>query len=91
LGGASPLGHGSPAPAIEGLSGDQRLFLGWCSRWRRKLRANALREKASDDVHSPAQFRVIGPVRNIDAWYSAFGVQRGDQLYIEPRDRARIW
>jgi putative endopeptidase len=82
---------GAPAPVIDGLSGDQRVFLGWSSRWRRKLRDDALREQASADVHAPAEFRVIGPVRNIDAWYSAFGVQPVDRLYLEPQERARIW
>ena len=43
------------------------------------------------DPHSPAEFRVIGPVRNIDAWYEAFDVQPGDKYYLAPEDRVRIW
>jgi putative endopeptidase len=82
---------GAPAPVIDGLSGDQRVFLGWSSRWRRKLRADSLRQQVSADVHAPAEFRIIGPMRNIDTWYSAFGVQPGDRLYLEPQERARIW
>ena len=82
---------GATAPIIEGLSGDQRVFLGWSSRWRRKLRDDALRGQVSADVHAPAAFRIIGPVRNIDTWYSAFGVQPGDKLYLRPEERARIW
>ena len=82
---------GTTAPVLDGLSGDQRVFLGWSSRWRRKLRSDALRQQVSADVHAPAAFRVVGPVRNIDAWYSAFQVQPGDRLYLKPEERARIW
>jgi putative endopeptidase len=43
------------------------------------------------DVHSPYAFRVIGPMRNVDAWYAAFGVKPGDTYYLAPQDRVRIW
>jgi putative endopeptidase len=82
---------GQPAPLIEGLSGDQRFFLAYAQVWREKYRDGALRELVMSDVHSPSQFRVNGPLPNIDAWYSAFGVQPGDKLYIRPEERVRIW
>jgi putative endopeptidase len=83
--------YGKPAPVIDGLTGDQRVFLGWASRWRRKTRDEALRGQIVTDVHAPAPFRVSGPVRNIDAWYTAFRIEPGDRLYLGPQDRARIW
>jgi len=83
--------HGTPAPVVDGLTGDQRVFLGWASRWRRKQRDDALRQQVASDVHAPARLRVNGPVRNIDDWYAAFGVKPTDQLYLAPQDRARIW
>jgi putative endopeptidase len=83
--------QGQPAPVIDGLSGDQRFFLAYAQVWREKYRDGALRELVMSDVHSPSQFRVNGPLPNIDAWYSAFGVQPGDQLYIRPDERVRIW
>jgi putative endopeptidase len=83
--------NGAPAPVIDGLTGDQRVFLGWASRWQRKQRDDALRRQVATDVHAPASFRVSGPVRNIDAWYPAFSVQSGDRLYLKPEDRARVW
>jgi putative endopeptidase len=43
------------------------------------------------DVHSPDNFRVNGPLPNIDAWYTAFGVQPGEKLYLKPEERVRIW
>jgi putative endopeptidase len=82
---------GQPAPVIDGLSGDQRFFLAYAQVWREKYRDGALRELVMSDVHSPAQFRVNGPLPNIDAWYTAFEVQPGDKLYIKPEDRVRIW
>jgi len=83
--------HGKPAPVIDGLSGDQRVFLGWAQVWRGKLTDDAIRRQVTSDPHSPRAFRVNGPVRNMDAWYQAFGVQSGDQLYLQPADRVRIW
>jgi putative endopeptidase len=82
---------GKPAPVIDGLSGDQRFFLSWAQVWRAKYREGVLREQVLSDVHSPAYFRVNGPVRNVEAWYQAFNVQPGDKLYIKPEDRVSIW
>jgi putative endopeptidase len=82
---------GQPAPVIDGLTGDQRFFLSWAQVWRTKYRDGVLREIVMSDVHSPAQFRVNGPLPNIDAWYQAFGVQPTDKLYIKPADRVSIW
>jgi putative endopeptidase len=82
---------GRPAPLIEGMTGDQRLFLAWGQKWRRKNRDDALRAQTATDTHSPARFRAIGPVRNIDAWYRAFDVQPGDRFYLPPEKRVHIW
>ena len=82
---------GRPAPVIDGLSGDQRVFLGWAQAWCGLTREAALRRQVVSDPHSPRMYRVNGVVRNIDAWYDAFGVQPGDKLYVPPADRVRIW
>jgi predicted metalloendopeptidase len=82
---------GQPAPVIDGLTGDQRFFLSWAQVWRAKYREGSLRELVMSDVHSPAYFRVNGPLPNIDAWYAAFHVQPADKLYIKPEDRVSIW
>ena len=83
--------HGRPAPVIDGFTGDQRVFLGWAQAWRGKARDDYVRKQVVSDPHSPRAFRVIGPMRNIDAWYAAFGVQSGDAYYLAPYDRVRIW
>jgi len=82
---------GKPAPVLDGLSGDQRVLIGWAQAWRGKLRDDAVRQQVVSDPHAPRQFRVNGVVRNIDAWYDAFGVKPGDKLYVAPADRVRIW
>ena len=82
---------GRPAPVLDGLTGDQRVFLGWAQAWRGKLRDDAMRKLGASDPPSPRQFRVNGPVRNIDEWYAAFGVEADDRLYLAPEDRVRIW
>jgi putative endopeptidase len=83
--------HGKPAPVINGLTGDQRVFLGWAQVWTSKIRDDALRQQVVTDPHSPAQYRVNGVVRNIDAWYRAFDVKPGEALYLTPEARVRIW
>ncbi len=82
---------GKPAAVLDGMNGDQRFFLGLAQVWRTKMREAALRNQVATDPHSPAKFRTIGPVRNMDAWYSVWSVQPGQKLYIAPEGRARIW
>ncbi len=83
--------NGAEAPVINGLTGDQRVFLGWAQVWRNNSRDEALRQQVTVDPHAPAQYRAAVPPRNIDAWYAAFGVQPGDEQYLAPEARARIW
>ena len=83
--------HGATAPVIDGLSGDQRFFRAYAQSWRGKGRDDYIRQLTTSDPHSFRKFRVNGVVRNIDAWYDAFNVQPGDQLYVEPTKRARVW
>ena len=59
--------------------------------WREKVRDDREKELITSDFHSPAHFRVNGPLRNVDAWYDAFGVKPGDPLYVAPDQRVRIW
>jgi len=83
--------HGQPAPVIDGLTGDQRVFLGWAQAWRGKVTDDFVRKQVVSDPHSPRQFRVNGVVHNIDAWYASFGVKPGEKLYVAPGARVHIW
>ncbi len=82
---------GRPAETLDGYSGDQRFFLGWAQAWRALIRDEALRNQVLTDPHSPAIYRCNGTVRNMDAWYTAFNVTEGDDLYLAPADRVTIW
>jgi putative endopeptidase len=83
--------NGQSAPVIDGNTGDQRVFLGWAQVWREKIRDDAAKQHAVSDPHSPAHFRVNGPLRNVDAWYAAFDIKPGDPLYVPPEQRVKIW
>jgi putative endopeptidase len=83
--------HGRPAPVIDGLTGDQRVFLGWAQDWRSKLREEALRRQIATNPHSPDPLRVNGVVHNVPGWYDAYGVKPGDKLYLAPDQRVKIW
>ncbi|OHD02046.1 MAG: peptidase M13 [Sphingopyxis sp. RIFCSPHIGHO2_01_FULL_65_24] len=82
---------GKEAPVIDGLTGDQRFFLAFAQAWRDKAREDSIKQQVASDPHSPARWRIIGPVRNVDAWYTAFGVDAGAKYYLKPADRTKIW
>jgi predicted metalloendopeptidase len=82
---------GKEAPVIDGLTGDQRFFLSYAQSWKTKYTPERLRDMTVSNVHSPAEYRVNGVVRNFDAWYAAFNVKPGDKLYLPPAERARPW
>ncbi|TWT82008.1 Neutral endopeptidase [Planctomycetes bacterium CA13] len=82
---------GKEADVIDGLTGDQRFFLGWSQIWRRLYRNQELLKRLITDPHSPSEYRVNGIVRNMDAWYEAFNIKPNDPLYLEPEERVRIW
>ena len=83
--------HDQQAPVLAQLSGEQRFFLSWAQAWRTLYRDQSLRNQTMSDPHSPSMYRVNGVVRNVDAWYEAFGVKPDDKLYLPPGERVRIW
>jgi putative endopeptidase len=82
---------GKPAPVIDGLTGDQRFFMGFGQVWRSKMRDAAQIQQVKTDPHSPGQFRANGTMMNQPAFYEAFGVKQGDKMYLAPQDRVTIW
>ncbi|GED96155.1 M13 family metallopeptidase [Gordonia crocea] len=78
-------------PVIDGMTGEQRLFYSWAQIWRSKTRDEEAIKRLAIDPHSPPEFRCNGVLRNVDAFYDAFDVEPGDDLYLEPAQRVRIW
>ena len=83
--------NGEEAPVIDGLTGDQRFFLGYAQIWRGMEREESLRNRVMTANHPPSEFRLNNSVRHSDAWYEAFGVTEDDALYLPPEERVRIW
>ncbi len=81
---------GKSAPTIDGYSGDQRFFLGFGQVWRNKYREANLQQRLTTDPHTPGHFRPY-VVRNLDAWYAAFGAKPGEKFYLSPAERVKVW
>lgn len=81
---------GKPAPVLGGYTGDQRFFLGYGQVWRTKYRDANLLQRLTTDPHTPGNFRPY-VVRNLDAWYAAFGAKPGQKFYLAPADRVKVW
>lgn len=76
---------------IDGFTQPQRFFINWATIWRTKYRDEALRKQMKTDPHSPGMYRAIGPIANMDAFYAAFDIQEGDELYVPKEHRIKIW
>ena len=82
---------GREAPIIEGLTGDQRFFMGWAQIWRRKYRDAELERRLVIDPHAPSRFRVIGVLSNMPEFYEAFGIEPEDGMFRPAEKRVKIW
>ena len=81
---------GKPAKVIDGLTGEQRFFLGFGQVWRNKYRDATLQRQLTTDPHTPGHFRPY-VVRNVDAWYDAFKPKAGEKYVLSPEQRVHIW
>lgn len=81
---------GKAAAVIGGFTGDQRFFIAFAQSWATKMRDETMRSRLATDGHAPGTYRAL-TVRNIDAWYTAFGVKPGDKLYLAPQQRVKVW
>ena len=82
---------GKESPVIDGLTGDQRFFMGFAQIWRSKSRDESLRNQLLTNPHSPGPYRAFVPLVNNDAFLRTFNVQAGDGMYRAPADRVKIW
>ena len=83
--------NGKKAPVIDGLTGDQRFFMGYAQIWRSKIVEKSMRNRVATDPHSPGEFRALGSLSNMNEFYDAFDVKEGDAMYIAPEKRVKIW
>jgi putative endopeptidase len=74
----------------HGFTADQQFFIAFGQNWASKARPAALRQQVLTDPHAPAEYRA-DTVRNLDEWYTAFGIQPGQTLYLTPPERVKIW
>ena len=83
--------EGKEAPVIDGLTGDERFFIGFTQIWRAKIKEESMRNRVATDPHSPAKFRSLGALSNMPQFYTTFDVKEGDAMYIAPEKRVKIW
>ncbi|HNW97904.1 MAG TPA: M13 family metallopeptidase [Bacteroidales bacterium] len=76
---------------IANLTPAQRFFLGYALAWMVNERPEATANQVRSNEHSPAKFRVIGPLSNMPEFYEAFGVKEGDAMWLPENSRIRIW
>jgi putative endopeptidase len=76
---------------IDGFTPDQRFFLSIARIWRVKTRDEFLRTYVNTNPHSPAMWRVNGPLMNFEPFYKAFDIQPGDKNYKAESERIKIW
>jgi putative endopeptidase len=82
---------GAEPPVVDGLTGAERFFLSWAQAWQMKGRDEEVIRLLAIDPHSPNEFRCNQIVRNIDEFYTGFGVTSEDALWLEPAERVTIW
>ena len=83
--------QGQDTTRIDGFTPDQRFFLSVARIWRVKTRDEFLRTYINTNPHSPAMWRVNGPLMNFTPFYKAFDVQPGDENYKADSERIKIW
>jgi len=76
---------------INGLTALQRFFLGYALGWMYNIRQEQMASQLMTDVHSPAKYRVNGPLPNVPEFYEAFSVKPGNKMYLPDSMRVRLW
>jgi putative endopeptidase len=83
--------QGQSTELINGYTPDQRYFLAYAYAWMVQPRDAMLAKQIMSDVHSPAEFRINGPLSDIDQFYTAFNIKKGDKMYRDENVRVKIW
>ena len=76
---------------IDGFTQEQRFYLSWATVWRTKYRDETLRTQVLTDPHSPGMYRAVGPLTNLETFYAAFDIKKGDKMWKPDSLRVKIW
>ena len=85
------LSQNNKIDIIDGFTQNQRFFISWATIWRIKMRDEALKTRIMTDPHSPGMYRGYVPLLHTDSFYEAFDIKEGDQMYLKPQERVKIW
>ena len=83
--------QGKDTVKINGLTPNQRFFLSFAQIWQTKLKDQRMRMLVNTNPHSPAIWRVNGPLMNFVPFYAAFNIKEGDKMYKNDSTRIKIW
>jgi len=83
--------NGRAPPVIDGMTADQRFYIGFAQSWLGKRRDENTIAGVKSDPHSPEKYRTNGVVVHMPSFYSAFSVKPGDKMYRAPEDRVTLW
>jgi len=83
--------QGKDTTKIDGFTPDQRFFIAYAQGWKNKDKDESLRTQINTDPHSPANYRVNGPLMNFTPFYTAFNVKEGNKMYLPESKRIKIW
>ncbi len=83
--------QGQSNEVINGYTADQRFFLSYGYAWMVNRTNESLAKQIMSDVHSPAEFRINGPLSDVDEFYNAFNIKKGDAMFREKDIRVKIW
>ena len=81
----------APLGELDGLTADQRFFHAYAGVWANNITEAEIRKRTKSDPHSLGRWRVNGALPHVDAWYEAFGVKEGDQMFIPKSERLQLW
>lgn len=83
--------QGQSKELYNGYTSDQRYFLAYAYAWMVNRTDASLAKQIMSDVHSPAEFRINGPLSDVDEFYNAFNIKKDDKMYRDEKIRVKIW
>ena len=80
-----------PLAVKDGFTPEQRFFLAYAGVWGQNITEKEIRNRVKRDPHALGKWRVDGALPHIDAFYEAFGLKKGDKMYIPENERLQLW